>query len=123
LADYGGDGNILYGIWRNDVDYILETFPIVKRKDEQAHGDYRTKRVILDIYDAMQQAMETGTASQSRLNPPPANGWTPPDITLEAVTGRQGDKAREEVANSSADFPPHAEPVMSQPTLHFKAVE
>jgi hypothetical protein len=43
------------------VAYILETFPIVKRKDEQAHGEYRTKRVILDIYDAMQQAMKAGT--------------------------------------------------------------
>jgi hypothetical protein len=31
----------LYGIGRDDVDYILETFPIVKRKDEQAHGEYR----------------------------------------------------------------------------------
>jgi len=31
------------------VDYILETFPIVKRKDEQAHGEYHTKRVLLDI--------------------------------------------------------------------------
>ena len=33
------------------MDYILETFPIVKRKDEQTHSEYRTKRVILDIYD------------------------------------------------------------------------
>ena len=51
----------LYGIGRDNVDSILETFPIVKRKDEQAHGEYRTKRVILAIYDAMQQAMETST--------------------------------------------------------------
>jgi hypothetical protein len=43
-----------YGIGRDDVDYMLETFPIVKCKDEQAHGAYRTKRVILDIYDAME---------------------------------------------------------------------
>jgi hypothetical protein len=50
-----------YGIGRDDVDSILETCPIVKRKDEQAHGAYRTKRVILDLYDATQQAMETGT--------------------------------------------------------------
>jgi hypothetical protein len=50
------------------VDYILETFPIVKRKDEQAHGAYRTKRVILDIYDAMQQAMETGTPYLTRAS-------------------------------------------------------
>jgi hypothetical protein len=32
----------LYGIGRDDVDYILETFPIVKRQDEQAHGAYQT---------------------------------------------------------------------------------
>jgi hypothetical protein len=35
----------------------MGTFPIVKRKDEAAHGEYRTKRVILEIYDAMQQAI------------------------------------------------------------------
>lgn len=43
----------LYGIARDDVDYIMETFPIVKRKDEAAHGEYRTKRVILEMYDQM----------------------------------------------------------------------
>ena len=43
----------LYGIDRADVDYIMETFPIVKRKDEAAHGEYRTKRVILEFYDQM----------------------------------------------------------------------
>jgi len=43
----------LYGLARDDVDY-METFPIVKRKDEAAHGRgaYRTQRVILEIYDA-----------------------------------------------------------------------
>ena len=34
----------------------METFPIVKRKDEQAHSEYRTKRVILEIYDKMAKA-------------------------------------------------------------------
>ncbi|MGH7600206.1 MAG: hypothetical protein ACREOI_27950 [bacterium] len=55
------------------MDYIMETFPIVKRKDEQKHGEYRTKRVILEIYDAMAEAMRTGEAYQTRLNPPPAD--------------------------------------------------
>jgi hypothetical protein len=50
----------LYGISRKDVDYIMETFPIVKRKDEQKYGEYRTKRVILECYDAMAKAMKTG---------------------------------------------------------------
>ncbi|MCK9463059.1 MAG: hypothetical protein M0R80_25835, partial [Proteobacteria bacterium] len=63
----------LYGIARDDVDYIMETFPIVKRKDEKAHGEYRTKRVILEIYDEMQRAADTGVPYQTRLTPPPAD--------------------------------------------------
>ncbi len=63
----------LYGIARDDVDYIMETFPIVKRKDETAYGEYRTKRVILEIYDAMQRAIETGQSYQTLLDPPPAD--------------------------------------------------
>jgi hypothetical protein len=43
----------LYDISRDDVDYIMETFPIVKRKDEAAYGSYRTKEVILRKYDEL----------------------------------------------------------------------
>jgi hypothetical protein len=46
--------------------------PVVKRKEEQAHGEYRTKRVLLDIYNAMLQAMEPDTVYYTRLDPPPA---------------------------------------------------
>lgn len=52
----------LYGIERDDVDYIMETFPIIKRKDIAAHGEYRTKRLIAEIYDAMAEAERTGVA-------------------------------------------------------------
>ncbi|PKN09763.1 MAG: hypothetical protein CVU73_02140 [Deltaproteobacteria bacterium HGW-Deltaproteobacteria-8] len=47
----------LYGITREDVDYIMDTFPIVKRKDEAAFGCYRTKEMILEKYDEMAEAM------------------------------------------------------------------
>jgi hypothetical protein len=63
----------LYGIAREDVDYILDTFPIVRRKDEEVYGEYRTKRVILEIYDAMAEAERTGVPYQTRLDPPPAD--------------------------------------------------
>lgn len=63
----------LYGINRDDVDYIMETFPIVKRKDEQKYGEYRTKRVILECYDAMTEAIQTGKPYQTILDPPPAD--------------------------------------------------
>jgi hypothetical protein len=43
----------LYGIGREDMDYIMETFPIVKRHDEKRWGEYRTKRVVGEVYEAM----------------------------------------------------------------------
>jgi hypothetical protein len=64
---------LLYGIARDDVDYIMGTFPIVKRKDDQAHGEYRTRRVILEIYDEMARAILTDRPYQTRLDPPPAD--------------------------------------------------
>lgn len=51
----------VFGVSRDDVDYIMETFPIVKRKDEAALGEYRTKRLILEIYDRMADAVAAGT--------------------------------------------------------------
>jgi hypothetical protein len=55
----------LYGIPRDDVDYIMETFPIVKRKDIAAHGEYLTKRLVMDIYDKLALAIGTGTPYRS----------------------------------------------------------
>jgi hypothetical protein len=63
----------LYGLSRDDADYIMDTFPIVMRKDEEKHGTYRTKDTILEIYDAMQTAITTGKPYQTRLDPPPAD--------------------------------------------------
>ena len=59
---------------RAAVDYILDTFPIVKRKDEaKFNGDYRTKRVILEIYDALTASVQSCQPYQTRLDPPPAD--------------------------------------------------
>jgi hypothetical protein len=63
----------IYGLSRDEVDYIMETFPIVKRKDIAAHGNYRTKETILEIYDAMAEATQTGVPYRTRLDPPPAD--------------------------------------------------
>ena len=63
----------LYSIERDDVDYIMETFPIVRRKDEKQFGEYRTKRVILEMYDEMRRAMEMGEAYRTRLVPGPGD--------------------------------------------------
>ena len=65
----------LYGIERDDVDYIMETFPIVKRKDIAEHGEYRTKRMILEIYDAMAAAERTGVPYESQFDEQANTNW------------------------------------------------
>ena len=45
---------ILYGISREDAEYILSTFPIVKRNDEKNHGGrYLTRDLILRYISAL----------------------------------------------------------------------
>jgi hypothetical protein len=63
----------LYGITYDSLDYVMETFPIVKRKDLQRFSRYRTKEVILEIYDRMQTAVITGRSYESPLDPPAAD--------------------------------------------------
>lgn len=64
----------LYGIERDDVDYIMETFPVVKRRDIERHGSFRTKELVLQVYDAMADAARTGRPYQTILEPPPGQG-------------------------------------------------
>jgi hypothetical protein len=63
----------LYGMVRNDVNYIMDTFPIVRKEDERRYNEYRTKRVILEIYDVMATAVATRHSYESLLDPPPAD--------------------------------------------------
>jgi hypothetical protein len=63
----------LYGFERDDVNYVMDTFPIVRRNDEAAHGEYRTKRLILNCYDAMAKASISGEPYRTDLVPPPAD--------------------------------------------------
>ncbi|NEC64784.1 DNA methyltransferase [Streptomyces sp. SID9727] len=77
----------LYGITRDDVDYILDSFPIVKRKDEAKYGTYRTKDLILAEYDRMAAAgvslttpLVDGENYTSTLTPPPGHGPRHPAV-------------------------------------------
>ena len=58
---------------RDAVAYVMDTFPIVRRKDEEKFGEYRTKRVVLDIYDAIQVSIAAGGGYRTALDPPPAD--------------------------------------------------
>ena len=43
----------LYGLDRDDADYVLSTFPIVRREDEAAFGSYRTRDLVLAYMNAL----------------------------------------------------------------------
>jgi hypothetical protein len=69
----------LYGIDdRDDVDYILETFQTetggLKHNEIKAHGEYRTKRLVLTEYDRMVAAEASGIPYTSPLTQPPGLG-------------------------------------------------
>ena len=61
----------VYGLTRDELSYVLDTFPIVEKRDKKKFGDYRTKLQILETYDGMQRATDTGEPHQSLLDPPP----------------------------------------------------
>lgn len=88
----------LYGIAREDVEYIMDTFPIVRRKDEAAHGEYRTRRVILEIYDQMAAAAPTAA---TETTPEPE---TPP-ATVTRLRPRPRDEGRDERAPANPTEP------------------
>jgi hypothetical protein len=58
---------------RSSRSCILDTFPIVRRKDHAAQGTYRTKDTILALYDQLAEAQRNGVAFVSALAPPPGD--------------------------------------------------
>ena len=60
----------LYGISREDASWILDTFAVLRRSEERQHGEYRTKRGVLETYDALAAAGAKGIQYHSPLEPP-----------------------------------------------------
>ncbi|MDC3952903.1 hypothetical protein [Polyangium jinanense] len=62
-----------YALQRGDVEYVLDALDKVRERDERELGTYRTRALVLDIYDRMQRAIDTGEPYQTLLDPPPAD--------------------------------------------------
>lgn len=68
----------LYSIDRDDVGYIMGTFPIVERRDRERYdGAYRTKDLILNRYDALAPFIPpaAGPTSTPQLTPDSLNDY------------------------------------------------
>jgi hypothetical protein len=66
----------LYGLERSGVEHVMDSFDTLRRREEkpQNFGEFRTKRLILERYDAMTEAARTGVPYQTVLDPPPGHG-------------------------------------------------
>lgn len=53
--------------------YILDTFPVLRDKETRDFGEYRTKRLVLERYDALAAATASGQPYVSPLSPPPGD--------------------------------------------------
>ena len=51
--------------------HLLNSFPIVREKDEKAHGHYRTRDTILALYEEFTAAHRNHQPWPSPLNPQP----------------------------------------------------
>jgi len=47
----------LYGLSRDDFAYILDTFPVLKKKEKKAFGEFMSKRKCLEEYDRIETIM------------------------------------------------------------------
>lgn len=64
----------LYGLARDASEHVLDSFFVVRRNEERHHGEFRTKRLVLEAYDAMATAAATGQPYTSPLDPPAGAG-------------------------------------------------
>ncbi len=64
----------LYGLEHGEVEHVMNSFEALRRREERQLGEFRTMRLILERYDAMTQAAQTGTEYQTLLDPPPGHG-------------------------------------------------
>ena len=60
----------LYGISRSDTAYVLDTLGVLEQSEQREYGEYRTKRVVLEIYDALAVAASGGRLYSSPLGGP-----------------------------------------------------
>ena len=64
----------VYGLSRAEAEHVLDSFFVVRKYEMRDHGEFRTKRLVLDRYDAMAEAIRTGVPYQTPLDPPPGRG-------------------------------------------------
>ncbi|MBY0287281.1 MAG: N-6 DNA methylase [Mycobacteriaceae bacterium] len=62
----------VYGLGREEATHVLDSFFVVRKYEERDFGEFRTKRLVLDAYDRMTEAISNGGKGWKPLADPPA---------------------------------------------------
>jgi hypothetical protein len=62
----------IYGLERDEAEHVLDSFFVVRKYEERDFGEYRTKRLVLEAYDRMVEAIANGGKGWKPLADPPA---------------------------------------------------
>src|SRR5438552_11864016 len=62
----------VYGLTRTEAEHVLDSFPVVRKYEQRDHGEYRTRRLVLEAYDRMAAATARGGGGWTPLAPVPA---------------------------------------------------
>lgn len=82
------------------------SFTVLEKYEQREHGEYLTKRLILERYDAMQQAQVSGQSYISNVSPPPGPPTGPNGEFLPLPPWPKG-------APRPKDWPEHIHPPIS----------
>jgi hypothetical protein len=55
------------------AEWLLDSFTVLRKYEEGDYSEFRTKRVVLEIYDEITTAKRAGRPYKTRLNPVPAD--------------------------------------------------
>lgn len=64
----------IYGLNRSETGHVLDSFRVLCETEQRERGEYRTKRLVLDAFDAMSEAAASGKTFVSTLVPAPGSG-------------------------------------------------
>jgi SOS-response transcriptional repressor LexA len=58
----------IFALGAGDFEQILDTFPVLERRERKEYGEYRTKRLLLECYDAMVKSEDAGEPHRTMLD-------------------------------------------------------
>jgi hypothetical protein len=56
----------IYGLQREEVEHVLDSFPVLRKYQERDLGEFRTKRLVLEFYEAMAGEVDVGRTDPRR---------------------------------------------------------